>query len=93
MAEAVPGTANAGRRAPYRRAAEEVVAELGSDPRRGLSAEEARARLRQYGPNELQGRLRVLFGCRVAPAGGEPVWTQNVLRSRSTQRSEILEGR
>src|SRR3712207_4384863 len=56
MEEAVPETANAGRRAPYRRAAEEVVAEFGSDPRRGLSAEEAHARLGRYGPNELQER-------------------------------------
>src|SRR5215216_2132073 len=34
--------------------AEEVVAELGSDPQRGLSGQEASARLQQYGPNELE---------------------------------------
>src|SRR5215204_1473534 len=38
----------------YRMTAEEVVAELGSDPRHGLSSQDASARLRQYGPNELE---------------------------------------
>jgi P-type Ca2+ transporter type 2C len=38
----------------YRMTAEEVVAELGSDPQRGLSGQDASARLRQYGPNELE---------------------------------------
>src|SRR5688572_7837474 len=37
----------------YRRSVEEVVSELGIDPGRGLSAEEARGRLEQYGRNEL----------------------------------------
>jgi Ca2+-transporting ATPase len=40
----------------YRRAASEVVAGLGSDARRGLSGEEARARLERYGRNELIAR-------------------------------------
>jgi P-type Ca2+ transporter type 2C len=38
----------------YRMTAVEVVAELGSDPRHGLSGQDASARLRQYGPNELE---------------------------------------
>src|SRR5215216_3577121 len=38
----------------YRMTAEEVVAELGSDPQRGLSGQEASARLQQYGPNKLE---------------------------------------
>ncbi len=38
---------------PYRRPAAEVVAGLGSDPRRGLSAEEAEARLLRHGRNVL----------------------------------------
>src|SRR5215204_4505 len=38
----------------YRMTAEEVIAELGSDPQRGLSGQNASARLRQYGPNELE---------------------------------------
>jgi P-type Ca2+ transporter type 2C len=38
----------------YRMTAEEVLAEFGSDQRRGLSSQEAGARLRQYGPNELE---------------------------------------
>src|SRR5687767_12616104 len=38
----------------YLMTAEEVVAELGSDPQRGLSGQDASARLRQYGPNELE---------------------------------------
>jgi Ca2+-transporting ATPase len=38
----------------YRMTAEEVVAELGSDPQRGLSGQDASAHLRQYGPNELE---------------------------------------
>jgi Ca2+-transporting ATPase len=32
---------------------DEVVRALGTDIKRGLSVEEARARLQQYGPNEL----------------------------------------
>ncbi len=38
----------------YRMTAEEVVAEFGSDERRGLSGQEAGARLQHYGPNELE---------------------------------------
>jgi Ca2+-transporting ATPase len=86
LEEAVPETATAGRKAPYRRTAEEVVAELGSDPRRGLSAEEARVRLRRYGPNELQER-----------SGKGPwsiLWQQfTSVMVIATQRSGILEGR
>ena len=37
----------------YRRAVEEVVGELGVDPARGLSADEARTRLETHGRNEL----------------------------------------
>jgi len=40
-------------RAAYRRAPEDVVAELGTDAARGLGAAEARARLARYGRNEL----------------------------------------
>jgi Ca2+-transporting ATPase len=76
LEEAVPETANAGRTAPYRRTAEEVVAELGSDPRRGLSAQEARARLRRYGPNELQER------------GGKGPWS--ILREQFTSVMVIV---
>src|ERR687889_898447 len=47
------------RKAEYRQAVEEVVAELGCDPRRGLSSEEARARLERYGPNELEAEKPV----------------------------------
>jgi Ca2+-transporting ATPase len=42
--------------ADYQQTAEAVVARLGSDLRRGLSAEEARVRLERYGPNELEER-------------------------------------
>jgi Ca2+-transporting ATPase len=38
----------------YRMTAGEVVAKFGSDPRRGLSGQEAGARLERYGPNELE---------------------------------------
>src|SRR5215210_3453261 len=38
----------------YRMTAEEVVAEFGSDQRRGLSGQEAGSRLERYGPNELE---------------------------------------
>ncbi len=38
---------------PYRRPAEEVLAALGTDARRGLSQEEARRRLERHGRNEL----------------------------------------
>ena len=37
----------------YRQSAEDVVAALGSDAQRGLDAQEARARLERYRPNEL----------------------------------------
>src|ERR687893_2097946 len=40
--------------AEYRLSGEEVLAGLGSDPRRGLSTEEARSRLERYGPNGLE---------------------------------------
>ncbi|HEY6750166.1 MAG TPA: cation-translocating P-type ATPase [Rubrobacteraceae bacterium] len=42
--------------ADYQRTAEAVVAKLGSDLRRGLSAEEVHVRLERYGPNELEER-------------------------------------
>lgn len=38
----------------YRRRAEDVSGSLGTDARRGLSADEARARLERHGPNELR---------------------------------------
>jgi Ca2+-transporting ATPase len=40
--------------AAYQERAEDVIAVLGSDAARGLTTEEARRRLAQYGPNELQ---------------------------------------
>ncbi len=48
----VPQTPTAGL-PPYRRAATEVVADLGGDPERGLTAAEARARLARHGRNAL----------------------------------------
>ena len=39
--------------APYRRSADEVLAELGAAPRQGISGAEARARLERCGRNEL----------------------------------------
>lgn len=39
---------------PHRQSAEEVIAALGSDRQRGLTAAEARARLEKTGPNELE---------------------------------------
>ena len=47
-------TVNTDQADAYRKTAEEVVAELGSDQQRGLSGEEAGARLQRYGPNELE---------------------------------------
>jgi Ca2+-transporting ATPase len=43
----------------YQQPADAVIAALGSDAERGLSAEEARRRLEQYGPNELQAEATV----------------------------------
>jgi len=37
----------------YQKSIAEVCGELGTDPNRGLSSQEARARLEKYGPNEL----------------------------------------
>ncbi|MCA1719261.1 MAG: HAD-IC family P-type ATPase, partial [Actinobacteria bacterium] len=42
--------------AEYQQTAEAVVAKLGSNPRRGLSADEVRVRLERYGLNELEER-------------------------------------
>lgn len=42
----------------YRLSVEEVCRELGVDPQKGLSSEEAKERLEQYGPNELAERKR-----------------------------------
>src|SRR5689334_15993758 len=39
--------------APWQQSVDEVVAALGSDAARGLTTDEARARLAQYGPNQL----------------------------------------
>jgi Ca2+-transporting ATPase len=50
----VAKTVNTAQAHVYRMTAEEVVAEIGSDPRRGLSGQEAGVRLQQYGPNELE---------------------------------------
>jgi P-type Ca2+ transporter type 2C len=58
--------------AEYRRTADEVVAELGSDPRRGLGAGEARARLDRYGPNELEAEKPV------------PAWRRFLAQFRDT---------
>lgn len=41
-------------REPWRHDLVEVAADLGTDPRRGLSAAEAAARLERYGPNQLE---------------------------------------
>src|ERR671911_2917138 len=56
----------------YRMTAEEVVAELGSDPQRGLSGQDASARLRQYGPNELEAEKPV------------PAWRRFLAQFRNT---------
>ena len=50
---------SAGQKAAYQKSAEEVVAGLGTDPRRGLRQSEARARLERFGRNELAVEKRV----------------------------------
>jgi hypothetical protein len=50
----VAKTVNTDQADVYRMTAEEVVAEFGSDPRRGLSGQGAGAHLQRYGPNELE---------------------------------------
>ena len=40
--------------APYQQTAQAAVAALTSDAERSLSSDEARGRLAQYGPNEIQ---------------------------------------
>lgn len=47
----------------YRQAVEEVVEALGIDAARGLSADEARARLERYGRNELPSEPPILWRC------------------------------
>ena len=58
--------------AECRRTAEEVVTELESDPRWGLSSEEARARLKLYGSNELEAEKPV------------PAWRRFLAQFRDT---------
>jgi len=58
--------------AGYRWTVEEVVAGLGSDAWRGLSSEEACARLKRYGPNELEAEKPV------------PTWRRFVAQFRDT---------
>ncbi|HBT38859.1 MAG TPA: hypothetical protein DEA64_01925, partial [Pseudothermotoga sp.] len=42
----------------YRLSMEQVCRELSVDPQKGLSSEEAKRRLQQYGPNELAEKKR-----------------------------------
>src|SRR5215213_2104627 len=58
--------------AGYRQTVEEVVAGLGSDAWRGLSSEEACARLKRYGPNELEAEKPV------------PTWRRFLAQFRDT---------
>jgi P-type Ca2+ transporter type 2C len=58
--------------AEYRWTAKEVVAGLTSDAQRGLSTEEARARLERYGPNELEAERPV------------PAWRRFLAQFRDT---------
>ena len=58
--------------AEYRWTAKEVVAGLTSDAQRGLSTEEARARLERYGPNELEAERPV------------PAWRRFLAQFRGT---------
>jgi len=47
---------------PYAMALEGVLKALGTDPRTGLSSQEARERFEKFGPNEIQGeRPKTLF--------------------------------
>jgi P-type Ca2+ transporter type 2C len=50
----VAKTVNTDQADVYRMTAEEVVAKFSTDQRRGLSSQEAGARLQRYGPNELE---------------------------------------
>ena len=43
----------------YRRPVDQVIAELRSDPERGITTREARQRLAEYGPNELRAERPV----------------------------------
>ena len=45
----------------YTKPVEEVAEALGTDPKRGLTSQEAQARLERYGSNELQERPRISF--------------------------------
>ena len=45
--------------ASYRHSVQQVIQALGTDERRGLSEDEARARLGRYGPNELGAEHRI----------------------------------
>ena len=50
---------SAGGTAPYQQSVDDVVALLDTDAQRGLTGEEARARLARYGPNQLAAGKRV----------------------------------
>src|SRR5918994_4422789 len=68
----MPRANNADRMAEYRWTAKDVVAGLTSDAQRGLSTEEARARLERYGPNELEAERPV------------PAWRRFLAQFRDT---------
>jgi len=53
MPEPMPATMPQPQLPPYRRSAAEVVAQLGSDPKRGLTGSDAAGRLQRRGRNEL----------------------------------------
>ena len=50
----MPKTVDTDQADAYRMIAEEVVGGLGSEQRHGLGCQEASARLKRYGPNELE---------------------------------------
>src|SRR5918999_490089 len=68
----MPRANNPEKAAEYRLTVEEVIAGLGSDIWRGLSTEEARARLERYGPNELEAEKPV------------PAWRRFLAQFRDT---------
>ena len=77
--------------APYQQMGQTAVAALTSDAERGLSSSEARERLQQYGPNELQPQAATPWWRRLLEQFQDTLLFQmfNVFNNRSPTHSAL----
>ncbi len=77
---------------PYLADADTIVAELGTDPNKGLSQAEAQRRLEHFGPNELRGTPPVPLWQRVLAQLKDPLVILLILAALISGTAWILEG-